>query len=98
MAHPNFEDDIKPLFANYVDIMLQVMLSDDDGTSPLDLGDYQSVKRFHHAIQVSIHGYEPGSNAPHPMPRGGPLPSAQIQTFDDWIGNDMPETDADPVV
>lgn len=102
MAHPNFADDIKPIFANYVDTMLQVMLSDDNGTAPLNLGDYQSVKRFHHAIQVAIHGYEDDSNAPHPMPPPppdgpGPLADADIKKFDDWITIGMPEADTDLV-
>jgi len=91
MTHPNFEDDIKPIFSNFVDCMLFVNLSDDNGVAPLDLSNYDSVVRFHHKVQIAIHGHEEGSNAPHPMPRRGPLPPANIELFDEWVAIGMPK-------
>jgi hypothetical protein len=70
------------------------------GTAPLDLGDYQSVKRFSRAIQAAIHGHEDDSHAPHPMPcrPEDALTPEQLQTFDQWLIDDMPERDADSPV
>ncbi len=96
MAHPNFEDDIKPMFANYVGCMRQVVLSDDNGVIPLDLSSYSAVTRFHERIWVAINGYKTGFEAPHPMPPGGPLPDDKIDMFKTWIDGGMPETGTEP--
>ncbi len=89
MSGTSFEKDIMPIFINSVACMKNVVVADEDGTENLDLSDYDIVKRFHHIIQVAIHGYEPGSTAPHRMPPGAPLDNADIQKFDQWIDDGM---------
>ena len=85
-----FENKIKPMFAPYVNCMKNVVVADEEGTENLDLGNYEIVKRFHHIIQVAIHGYDEGSTAPHPMPPGGPLEEDDIRDFDIWVDEGMP--------
>jgi hypothetical protein len=58
MATVSFEQDIKPIFSDYTSCMDNKIVSDDDGTENLRLGDYNIVKRFHYLIQVSIHGHD----------------------------------------
>ena len=89
MSTLSFNDDIKPIFSNYVACMKNVVVADEEGTENLDLSNYETVKRFHHIIHVAIHGHESGSTAPHRMPPGGPLPDESIQLFDQWIDEGM---------
>lgn len=86
----SFKDDIKPIFSNYVACMKNVVVTDEEGTENLDLSNYNTVKRFHHIIQVAIHGHENDSTAPHRMPPGDPLPEESIRLFDRWVDEGMP--------
>lgn len=66
MTQVTFDEDIKPIFANYVGCMKNVVLSDESGTENLDLSNYDIVKRFYYQIQVAIHGYDFENNKPRP--------------------------------
>lgn len=97
-----FDPDIKTIFAPYVQPMLGVSIATDEGVFSLDLSNYESVRRLSDRIKIAIEGYRAESPSAHPMPPGGtPLPNAQIETYNQWLQDGMPEkaaaNDAGPV-
>lgn len=87
-----FDPDIKTIFAPYVEAMLPVSIATDQGTFSLDLSNYQSVCRLSQRIKIAIEGYRAESPSAHPMPPyGTPLPDAQIDAYNQWLTDGMPE-------
>jgi len=88
-----FDPDIKSMFAPYVQAMLPVSIATNEGTFSLDLSNYTSVCRLSDRIKIAIEGYRPDSLTAHPMPPGGPLPDSEIDKYNEWLNNGMPEVD-----
>jgi hypothetical protein len=85
-----FEEDIKPIFAPYAACMAGVTIATSQGAFPVLLDDYERVKLLHAEIRTAIRGYDPATPTAHPMPPGGtPLPTAQLDLYDQWIDEGM---------
>jgi len=87
-----FNEDIGPIFAPFAPCMINVNISTDQGVFPVDLQDYERVKLLHAEILTAIRGWDPATPSGNRMPPGGPLPSASINMFAQWIDDGMPET------
>jgi hypothetical protein len=92
MANIGFNEDIRPLFTPFVGCMRNITIATPDGVFPVELDNFESVRRLHEFILIAIRGWDPATPSAHRMPPGGPLPPASIQAFAQWITDGMPET------
>jgi hypothetical protein len=101
-----FWDDIRDILSPGVDCMANIVVSTPEGVFPVDLTDYQSVKRLHEVIGTALNAWERDAHGKwkrdangraiktkaHAMPPGGPLPVGNVDTLLAWIKDGMPET------
>lgn len=82
-------NQISDLFAPYVDSMLRIQVSSELGTEPMNLADYECVKRYHKRILTHLKGVNEDGQSVSQMPPSGPLDPADIKLFEDWIADGM---------
>jgi hypothetical protein len=92
MAGIGFNEDIRPIFAPFVDCMKNIDIGTPEGVFTVDLSDFETVKKLHEFILTAIRGHDPATPSAHPMPPRGPLKPASIAKFAQWIEDGMPET------
>ena len=98
MPNIGFNEDIKPIFARFVDCMVNIDVATEEGVFTADLADYETVKRLHDPILTAIRGHDPATATLNPMPPNRPLKPEQIATFAQWVDDGMPETRPAPLV
>ncbi len=88
-------DDIKLVFEDYRDSMLEVKIATPIGAVALDLWDYELVKSQNEHITSVLHGRETDENgvqrSSHPMPPANALAQQNLKKWDDWVAGGMIE-------
>lgn len=86
-------DDIKLVFEDYRDSMLEVKIATPTGLVPLDLWDYDLVKSQNEHISSVLHGRETDANnvprSSHPMPPANALAPQNLKKWDNWVAGGM---------
>ena len=91
MATVYFDPHIKKMLEVGVGCMAGHNAATDDGTMPVKLDDYETVRKLARRILARLRGTnEEGQPVPI-MPPSGSLPDEQVELFAKWVDEGMPE-------
>jgi len=86
----DFENDIEPLFRAWdIEEMKKISISSERGTEPLQLDDYECVKKYHSRILTRLRGRNDDGQPVKFMPLGRQWPDAKISLFEQWIADGL---------